>query len=143
MKDKVYDIPLKLSNGIMIGYLLLINVKTFDNPDKNRDGSEKDAEEIRKSFQNLGFRLYRGEAFSDLTSHQIRETVKEFATDSCQRQAKVSVVVIMSHGGSDGHIYGSDLATVSIKRDIMPAFANDNAIHLKGKPKLFFCQACR
>ena len=52
-----------------------------------------------------------------------------------------AVVVLMSHGNT-GYIYGIDDEKVKIK-DIQEEFDVKKCPNLKGKPKLFFIQACR
>ena len=52
-----------------------------------------------------------------------------------------AVVVLMSHGDT-GYINGTDGGKVEVK-DIQAEFDGKTCPNLKGKPKLFFIQACR
>ena len=132
-------------NALSMGYAVVINIMNFDHePQKQRIGSEFDVDRICKTLQkSLGFKLYEGKPHIDLTSTEIKMLLKKFAKDPVQKLASCSAVVIMTHGLNQGQILGRNNFTVSLSREIMPLFANGNAPDLKGKPKLFFIEACR
>ena len=78
--------------------------------------------------------------FRDLTSSQIMDTVSTFSGEQRHEEFDTFACVLMSHGRM-GEIFGSDGRLVSIISDITEMFAN--CLSLKGKPKIFFVQACQ
>ncbi len=128
-----------------VGYVLAINIINFDGkPNLRRGGSLQDEKDIKEVFEGLGFALYRSKVHRDKTCDEIKTLVEEFSKDPIQDHCSCSVVVIMSHGSRYSRIYGRDYDhTVHVNNELVPMFANDKAIGLRGKPKLFFIQACR
>ncbi|KAH9384866.1 hypothetical protein HPB48_026896 [Haemaphysalis longicornis] len=59
-----------------------------------------------------------------------------------QSKADCLVVIVMSHG-SKNVILGADGKALHLRNQIYSSFNNANCPALKGKPKLFFIQACR
>ncbi len=126
-----------------LGHLLLINIQTVAGLPP-RTGSDIDVQSLTNAFVNhLGFELYQGQPHIDLTHLEIQSMIQTYAKDKCHEDSSCSAVVLMSHGQSGGLIYGSNHAAITIKKDILDQFTNDAAPFLRGKPKLFFFQACR
>ena len=59
------------------------------------------------------------------------------------KNAEAFVFVVMSHGDAYGNLRSSDEKNLSIKDDMVSQFDGDNWPVIKGKPKIFFIQACR
>uniref|UniRef100_A0A914P0Y1 Caspase family p20 domain-containing protein n=1 Tax=Panagrolaimus davidi TaxID=227884 RepID=A0A914P0Y1_9BILA len=66
---------------------------------------------------------------------------QKFATDRAHKFYDSSIVFVLTHGEKDA-LCGSDDQQVNI-HDFLSCFNSKNAPMLKGKPKLFFLQACR
>ncbi|XP_054031892.1 caspase-9 [Dryobates pubescens] len=138
--DLVYQLKAK-----PCGHCLLLNNVSFSRASglSPREGSDVDCERLE--------RLFRAFSFSVLTRRDLRaaEMVVELqelarrdhsALDCC-------VVIILSHGCQSSHlqfpgaIYGTDGRLVPVER-IVNCFNGSNCPSLRGKPKLFFIQAC-
>ena len=118
------------------GLLLIFNNKTFKNSKLDRAGSERDVENVRKTFEKFNFEIHlhldkSAEEMLHLVKHYAQ---RDFTNDSC------IILFIMSHGGEHGTILASDDIQVNLNDFIQPF---KNADTLKDKPRLFFVQACR
>uniref|UniRef100_A0A8C0AQE6 Caspase 9 n=1 Tax=Buteo japonicus TaxID=224669 RepID=A0A8C0AQE6_9AVES len=118
------------------GHCLIINNVNFsrDSHLLTRDGSDVDCRKLEKRFKALRFNVLTRrnlEAKVRLLRKLAREDHR--ALDCC-------VVVILSHGCQVG-IYGTDGKTVPVE-EIVNYFNGYNCPSLRGKPKLFFIQAC-
>ena len=120
------------------GYALVINMETFHDDPKNkhkRIGSEIDVKALEEAFEKLDFTVRK---LLNLTEIQLRENIKkfskiDFSNDDC------FVCIIMSHGRL-GTIGTADYQEFPLD-DLFTPFEKN--VSLKGKPKLFFIQACR
>jgi len=54
------------------GHVLLINNETFSDPQKNRKGSEKDAEQLVSLLESMNYKMFEGKQFRDHTSKVCR-----------------------------------------------------------------------
>ncbi|KAL0963871.1 hypothetical protein UPYG_G00314640 [Umbra pygmaea] len=118
---------------------LIINNYNFSNSIKYRirEGTQIDEKSLVSVFEWLGFEIH---VKSDCTRAQILSLVEEF----CKRdysQGNCLVCCILSHG-LEGGVYGVDGEEVKI-REITEPFSGLMCNSLKGKPKLFFIQACQ
>lgn len=121
------------------GICLLINNHHFNRgltQQLDRDGTEVDAENVQKTFQELGFEVLR---YDDLTVTDMSINVREVA-ERDHSDADCFACVILSHG-DEGVIYGTN-GIIKIDR-LTYYFKGDVCASLRGKPKLFFIQACR
>ncbi|XP_072026806.1 uncharacterized protein [Amphiura filiformis] len=137
-QDTHYHMAIKIK-----GLAIVINILSFPAKHqrrKQRTGSDIDLSNMVHLFQELGYEV---ESYDDLTAKDIVHHIKSFASrlNSAQANYNSAVVVLMSHGGS-GIIYGKDEEEVSIK-DIQEEFNGNKCPRMRGKPKLFFIQACR
>lgn len=120
------------------GTCVIFNNQVFQ-PHTNlseRRGSDRDEENLSHQFGNLGFRVF---VYTDLTCRDICSKLDElgkqnYSGDDC------FVCCILTHGG-DGVLYGSD-GKFPVDRVFKP-FLDSACPTLRGKPKLFFIQACR
>jgi len=132
------------------GVCLIINNYQFQHlgcslPDKQRGrrqfrsrrGSEVDAESLRRSFTRLHFDVVIEENLScrGMDDMMARYAASNHANYDC------FVSAILSHG-TIGHVYGVDGWPITI-RDLSNHFKPLNCPTLKGKPKIFFIQACQ
>ena len=131
--------PYKMSkaNGYH-GYALIINNINISGRDK-RQGAEKDDENLSKTLNTLGYKLFGGRYYRDYTAKQMTELFKKVTTETDHTQYDSFVCCLLSHGDA-GKIYGSDDRPV-ILEDIKNSVINCHS--LVGKPKIFIIQSCR
>ena len=120
------------------GLCLIINNKNFKNPEYNREGAQKDEEDLNSLFKKLHFTVY---VKNDLTRGEMEDVAKEFGGKD-YGNFDAFVFIIMSHGGKKDVIFGVDEKKTSIK-DLTSEFRSDCCPTLKGKPKLVIIQSCR
>ena len=77
----------------------------------------------------------------------IREIIEEETEKTSDNEkSDCFIVFLLSHGGRDpddrDYVLGTQGQKVYIKDEIVAPFCGDNCPSLKGKPKLFFVQAC-
>ncbi|NXK80012.1 CASP9 protein, partial [Amazona guildingii] len=108
-----------------------------------RHGSDVDCEKLEKRFRALSFDV--------LTQRDLeaRDMVSELQKLARQDHSALDccIVVILSHGCQTSHVqfpggvYGTDGKSIPIEK-IVNYFNGSNCPSLRGKPKLFFIQAC-
>ncbi|KAF2985838.1 hypothetical protein EK904_002653 [Melospiza melodia maxima] len=127
------------------GHCLILNNVNFsrDSGLSTREGSDIDCEKLERRFRALRFTV--------LTRRDLKaqEMVLELLKLSRQDHSALAccIVVILSHGCQTSHIqfpggvYGTDGKPIPIEK-IVNYFNGSNCPSLRGKPKLFFIQAC-
>ncbi|NWZ22906.1 CASP9 protein, partial [Asarcornis scutulata] len=127
------------------GHCLIINNITFS-PDSGlstRTGSDVDCERLEKCFKSLCFRV---QTLRDLKAQEINAKLRSLAQQD-HSALDCCLVVILSHGCQTSHnqfpggIYGTDGISIPVEK-IVKHFDGSNCPSLRGKPKLFFIQAC-
>ncbi|XP_010226293.1 PREDICTED: caspase-9 [Tinamus guttatus] len=127
------------------GYCLILNNVNFsqDSALSTRAGSNVDCEKLEKRFKSLHFDVVTRQ---DLVAQEmVRELQKLARLDHSARDC--CLVVILSHGCQTSHIqfpggiYGTDGKAIPVEK-IVNYFNGSNCPSLRGKPKLFFIQAC-
>ncbi|XP_064353157.1 caspase-9 isoform X2 [Dromaius novaehollandiae] len=127
------------------GYCLILNNVNFsrDSDLLTRAGSNIDCEKLEKRFKSLHFNVLTRQ---DLKAQEIVWELQKLARldhsalDCC-------LVVILSHGCQTSHIqfpggiYGTDGKAIPVEK-IVNYFNGSHCPSLRGKPKLFFIQAC-
>ncbi|XP_021272957.1 caspase-9 [Numida meleagris] len=127
------------------GHCLIFNNVNFsrDSDLSTRAGSDIDCEKLEKRFKSLCFHV---RTLRDLKAQEIDLELRKLARldhsalDCC-------LVVILSHGCQTSHIqfpggiYGTDGKSIPIEK-IVNYFNGSQCPSLRGKPKLFFIQAC-
>lgn len=134
-KPCVFEPYEKLKN---MGKCLIISNDDFPGaPHLHRAGCRVDEHLLLKAFQSLGFNVQLERNLSaDEMITALRKASEENHTDlSC------FVCVLMSHG-EEGTILGSDQRWIPIKT-LTSTMTSDLCPTLRGKPKIFFLQACR
>ncbi|KAK3593301.1 hypothetical protein CHS0354_031360 [Potamilus streckersoni] len=130
------------------GYAVLIVNQHFSRLDA-RNGADVDVQNTKMVLQKLGF-FMKNEQLVDLDKQSALAVLRD-AKDSDHSRMDSFAFVISSHGneienprnGKKEHaIYCSDDQYI-FTNDILEMFSDENCPSLKGKPKLFFIQACR
>lgn len=121
-----------------VGKCIIINNKNFCRSTgmSVRNGTDKDADALRKCFQNLGFNVT---VYNDCTCEKMKNLLKQ-ASEEDHSNSACFACVLLSHG-EENLIYGTD-GMIAIK-DLTGHFRGDRCKSLLEKPKLFFIQACR
>ncbi|KAI8488273.1 Casp10p [Branchiostoma belcheri] len=118
------------------GVAVIINNIRFEDM-AERHGAERDTDRLREVFESIGFTVV---TFTDLDHAKMVAAMKD------QGKADHSnhdcfVCCIMSHG-TMGKVFSSDDVGIDICELMKPVNAK-KCPSLKGKPKLFFIQACQ
>ncbi|CAL8349678.1 unnamed protein product [Arctogadus glacialis] len=138
-RDNIYAIMAPADRRRMA--LLITNVH-FDK-EKDRDGAEKDEEDISKLLISLGYNV---EQHRDLSGAEMDEAVERFSKDPRLAATDSVFVVIMSHGVK------GDILGVHHCEGVPDKFPIDNIYKhldsarcpkLLNKPKVIIIQACR
>uniref|UniRef100_A0A8D0GHU7 Caspase 7 n=1 Tax=Sphenodon punctatus TaxID=8508 RepID=A0A8D0GHU7_SPHPU len=121
-----------------VGKCIIINNKNFEVQTDmcTRNGTDKDAGDLHKSFRSLGFDVV---VYNDQRCDAMEKILKK-AADENHSNAACFACVLLSHG-EEGLVYGTD-GRMPIK-NLTTLFRGDKCKSLIGKPKLFFIQACR
>ncbi|XP_060115457.1 caspase-9 [Heteronotia binoei] len=132
-------------NSDPCGFCLIINNVNFSKESGHaaRVGSDLDCERLERRFRSLHFEVLTRR---DLTAQEITWELQNLVRrdhgplDCC-------LVVILSHGCQARHnrfpggIFGTDGMPVAVEK-IVSYFNGSHCPLLRGKPKLFFIQAC-
>lgn len=102
-----------------------------------RQGSEKDTDALQRLFEALDFKV---KINRNVKEKQLLKILDDVSKDD-HSDYHCFVLCLMSHG-KEGQFYCADGKTVCLQK-IADFFSNRNCETLKGKPKLFFIQACR
>ncbi|XP_074498306.1 caspase a-like isoform X2 [Sebastes fasciatus] len=123
--------------------LLITNI-TFTDKRFNRNGAEKDEEDMEKLLTGLGYEVVK---YTNLTGKEIDDAVIRFSKLPKLRETDSVVVVIMSHGKL-GAVLGVNW-TKEKSDDEFPInnlyehLGTKNCPALMDKPKIIIIQACR
>ncbi|KAM9123481.1 caspase-8-like isoform 2-T3 [Pangshura tecta] len=132
----------KLENPYMMknnphGYCVILNNSDFKNPDETRQGTDKDAEALKRVFEWLQFETIE---HRNLEAEEIYKTVKKYSNMD-HSNMDCFICCLLSHG-EKGKVRGTDWNSAAIK-DLVSCFTGSRCPSLAGKPKLFFIQACQ
>merc|ERR1712172_462282 len=135
---KVYNMDHELR-----GKAVIFNNMDFDHVEGDlgyRTGSKKDADDIERVLKKLDFDV---DKYVEYTSTQIRGKLRKIADDKEEMNADSDclLVVVLSHGDDDDKIAAQDKWYED--EDLWNPFLAENCPSLRGKPKLFFLNACR
>lgn len=127
------------------GYCLIINNVEFskNSGQSTRIGSDIDCQRLERRFRLLHFEVLTRR---NLKAEEIIQELQRLARQD-HSSMDCCLVVILSHGCQNSHIqfpggiYGTDGRPVSVER-IVSYFNGCHCPSLRGKPKLFFIQAC-
>lgn len=141
--DKVYRME-----STPRGMALVINNEKFDRL-PSRPGSIKDMNYLHQLFKKLGFHVSHE---VNCTAKKMKELLANFSRKRELEPVDSLIVVILSHGGGNGIIYGvdghSDCGHAAPNSyitddDVRDYFSARKCPQMAGKPKLFIVQACR
>ncbi|CAL8345374.1 unnamed protein product [Boreogadus saida] len=104
---------------------------------KNREGTDIDEGSLRRVFTWLGFQV---EVVQDATRDQMLSSMRELASRDHSGMDCVACFVL-SHGLKGG-VYGVDGGVVGLE-ELTDLLHGVRCASLRGKPKLFFIQACQ
>ncbi|CAL8333224.1 unnamed protein product [Boreogadus saida] len=136
-RDNIYKV-----NDTRTRMALLITNVHFDK-EKDRDGAEKDEEDMHKLLISLGYNV---EQHRDLSGTEMDEAVKRFSKDPRLAATDSVFVVIMSHGvkGAILGVHHCDGVPDQFPIDnIFKHLDSANCPKLLNKPKVIIIQACR
>ena len=102
-----------------------------------RNGSDKDAENIKDEFERLGFKVL---VKNNLTKKETLGLMKKVSGRDHSKRSFL-FVFLLSHGEMET-IYSTNDEEIQI-REIISLFADKACPTLAGKPKVFIVQACR
>ncbi|XP_071431909.1 caspase-9 [Pithys albifrons albifrons] len=139
-RDLVYELK-----ADPCGHCLILNNVNFsrDSGLSTRVGSDIDCEKLERRFKALHFNVLTRR---DLRAQEMVLELQELAQQN-HSALDCCIVVILSHGCQMSHIrfpggvYGTDGKRIPIEK-IVNYFNGSNCPSLRGKPKLFFIQAC-
>ncbi|KAJ7418459.1 Caspase-9 [Willisornis vidua] len=139
-RDLVYELK-----ADPCGHCLILNNVNFsrDSGLSTRVGSDVDCEKLERRFKALHFNVLTRR---DLRAQEMVLELQELAQQN-HSALDCCIVVILSHGCQTSHIqfpggvYGTDGKRIPIEK-IVNYFNGSNCPSLRGKPKLFFIQAC-
>jgi caspase 7 len=123
------------------GVVYIFNNRNFSlaSPDlglKLRVGSEKDVQRIKDTFYELNFDV---ECYIDKTAKQLKKCIRKISRVVDYSNICSVLIFIMSHG-KDDKIFCIDGEELYLNEFVEPFRSADS---LKGKPKMFFLNACR
>jgi len=102
-----------------------------------RSGTRRDFEQLIMVFKQLNFTV---ENHKNSTASQMLENLQTLSRRKDLGEFSIFICIILSHG-DEGIIYGTD--TFIHLDKIINLFKGDKCKALRGRPKLFFIQACR
>ncbi|XP_022062834.2 caspase a-like [Acanthochromis polyacanthus] len=123
--------------------LLITNIK-FANERLNRNGAERDEENMEKLLSDLKYEVVK---YRNLTAKEIGDALIQFSRHPKLRETDSVVVVIMSHGKL-GAVLGVNCED-EMSADIFPIdniyqhLGSEKCPALLNKPKIIIIQACR
>ncbi|XP_052788814.1 caspase-3-like [Mya arenaria] len=119
------------------GIFLIFNNKHFHESmgQKEREGTDVDAERLEERFQDTGFDVRR---YNDVTCARMTKLMDEVASAD-HSDCDCFGCAVLSYG-REGYVYATD-RPVPLETLTWP-FKGDRCPTLVGKPKLFFIQAC-
>ncbi|XP_032134566.1 caspase-10 isoform X2 [Sapajus apella] len=119
------------------GHCVIVNNYSFTSL-RDRRGTYKDAEILKRVFNWLGFRVC---TYNNVTRGHMEKVLQEQKCNPDHVNGDCFVFCILTHG-KFGAVYSSDEALIPI-REIMSHFTALQCPGLAEKPKLFFIQACQ
>ena len=131
MNIKLEHVLTDLTAGEMVGALTFLATRDAST-EENQKGALKLLNIPEKKLQKFN-------TFQKLEGYLpgvAQSQLKGFDDYSCL------MVFILTHGSDDGILLGKDSSTTTVK-DLAKIFNSKQCEDLKGKPKMFFIQACR
>ena len=120
------------------GYALIINNINISGRER-RLGAENDDENLAKTLETLGYKLFEDKYHRDCTAKEMTELFNKVTMETDHSQCDSFVCCLLSHGDA-GKIYGSDDRTIKLE-DVRNSVVQCPS--LIGKPKIFFIESSR
>ena len=128
---------------------------SFQSPLRRRNAAAADTDNLSRLFTRMGknhlitlFNItinsglgLQVRTHSDLTGAQMQELLAGYAKGDHSR-FDCFFLAVSSHG-ERGNLLGTDGARVSVEGSVLSPFNGAHCPSLRGKPKVFFLQACR
>ena len=111
----------------------------FNAPEQYRKGADIDQKCMMELFHELDFTV---KEYTDLSQHEMEILFNTASEKTDHTSYDMFVSVVMSHGGAQDKIFGSDGNYTTVER-LMASFLPSKCPALSGKPKLLFFQSCR
>ncbi|XP_077511076.1 caspase-2-like isoform X2 [Amblyomma americanum] len=121
------------------GLCIIIGNIVFNGLAEEREGCLEDVKRMRGLFMALHFNCV---VATNLKAAEMKKLLK-WAAEQCDDSTDDCLVAVLMSHGEENCIYGADYEPLHLYYDVYEQFNNDNCPQLKGKPKLFFVQACR
>jgi hypothetical protein len=134
-EDDCYPVGIGRKFLLIFNYLEIIG-------EKERTGSERDVENLKRTFEDKDFEVY---AYEDLTKESTVKVLEKYRVSPEMRDTSVLFMVFMSHGdGEDQESFlSSDAQSISMEKDVRLRFNDHNCPLLAGKPKVMVGNCCR
>lgn len=120
------------------GYALIINNINISGR-QWRLGAENDDENLAKTLETLGYKLFEDKYHRDCTAKEIFELFNKVTMETDHSQCDSFVCCLLS-SGDPGRIYGSDYCPIRLE-DLKNSVVQCPS--LIGKPKIFFLESGR
>ncbi|CAL4064530.1 unnamed protein product, partial [Meganyctiphanes norvegica] len=120
----------------MKNQVVVLNYIVFPSNITNRQGADKDSENLKQAFTNIGYNVVIHTNLHELaTEHVLNQLQGNTSMESL-------ILIILSHGNGKYCFYTSDGATMDLDK-IRKKFTDRACPQLKGKPKIFLSNFCR
>ncbi|XP_047129731.2 caspase-8 [Hydra vulgaris] len=114
--------------------ICVIISNNFSNTKIERKGTKIDLDRLDKTFSKLNFKVIKKE---DKTDKEIYQIIEKYG----KKKVDCFVCCILSHGDEE-KVFGNDNSPLTFN-EMRSAISKNQENLLKGKPKIFFIQACQ
>ena len=125
------------------GLALVINNVNFRFMD-DRQGSDVDAHNLKLLLRAYNFDIFEDGRTRNMTTDRMMDVITRFSQLADHKKYSCCILFVLTHG-KDGCLYGTNSSgkrAVNVQR-MLKLFQGHNCPVWRGKPKLFFLQACR
>nr|CAD7400248.1 unnamed protein product [Timema cristinae] len=125
-------------------FLIINNVKFWDDSQTERKGGEVDEHNLVSLFGQLGYEIH---TYRNLSLQDMKKRIVEFAQMQSHENVDSCIVSILSHGEADGDVRATYIITADGEKLstewVIEQFKNQNCPLLVDRPKIFLFQNCR
>jgi hypothetical protein len=132
LRQDVYRMSAKTGVAIIINNMSFISHAP-------RESAQSDYDNVGELFKHFKYQVFMD---FNLDDSEMVEFLKKSRAELQTQPIDVLVVVIMTHG-TENKVYGANSQPVDINPTILSIFSDVECPQLKGKPKLYFFQACQ
>ena len=130
--------PISGATNTVRGIGIIFTNESFTNHCK-REGARKDEINFKNLFSMMGLNIY---SHFDLSTKEIIDSLTDISKRDLS-MCEMFAIAFSTHGDKGDLLYGRDNSPFSLYKDAISLFKLGNCESLRGKPKLFFVQACR